>query len=68
MVEYDMFKAREREILAGAEQARVRQAAWRARRAEAKARRAERVGAAALTTLAVIEVGDVHRQLHLLAR
>ncbi|MFI6977244.1 hypothetical protein ACIBSV_01500 [Embleya sp. NPDC050154] len=53
MVEYDMFKAREREILAGAEQARVRQAGWRARRAEAKARRAERVGAAALATLAV---------------
>ncbi|MYS87312.1 hypothetical protein [Embleya scabrispora] len=68
MVEYELFKAREREILADAERARVRQSAWRARRAQARIRRAERAAAGAVTTLAVIEAGDMHRHLHLLAR
>ncbi|MFE3202300.1 hypothetical protein [Embleya sp. NPDC059237] len=69
MIEYEMFKAREREILADADRAALRRTAWRERRAQARMRRAERAGAVALTTLAVLEPAhDMHRGLHLLAR
>ncbi|WP_331767012.1 hypothetical protein [Embleya sp. NBC_00896] len=68
MIEYELFKARQQDTLAGAERDRMVLSVLRGRRAEAKARRAERAGLAALTTIAVFEAGDMHRQLHLLAR
>ncbi|WP_406278712.1 hypothetical protein [Embleya sp. NBC_00896] len=68
MIEYEMFKARQRDILATADHDRLVVSALRARRAEAKARRAERVEREAVAGAAAQESGRMRRNLQLLTR
>jgi hypothetical protein len=67
MIEYEMFKAREREIHADAERRRRYSEAIRVRRADAKARRAERAVRTA-ETAAAREARSMRWNMQLIAR
>ncbi|MFF7247254.1 hypothetical protein ACFZBU_25495 [Embleya sp. NPDC008237] len=68
MIEYELYKTRQQELLAGAEQDRLVMTALRTRRAAAKARRAERVAHEVVQSAAAVESVRMRRNLQLLTR
>ncbi|WP_406299784.1 hypothetical protein OG948_31910 [Embleya sp. NBC_00888] len=69
MIEYELYKSRQQELLAGAANDRMVMAALRTRRAAAKARRAERrLEHATVQSAAATESVRMRRNLQLLAR
>ncbi|MEU0935070.1 MULTISPECIES: hypothetical protein [unclassified Embleya] len=69
MIEYELYKSRQQELLAGADRDRLVMAALRTRRAAAKARRAERAThEAVVQSAAAIESVRMRRNLQLLTR
>ncbi|MGW1995179.1 hypothetical protein [Embleya sp. NPDC001921] len=68
MIEYELYKSRQQELLAGAANDRMVRAALRTRRAEAKARRAERLEHEVVHSAAATESVRMRRNLQLLAR
>ncbi|MYS81004.1 hypothetical protein [Embleya scabrispora] len=68
MIEYELYKSRQQELLAGADRDRLVMAALRSRRAAAKARRAERAAHEVVQSAAAIESVRMRRNLQLLTR
>ncbi|MGC0415683.1 hypothetical protein [Embleya sp. AB8] len=68
MIEYELYQARQQELLSVARQDRLVLAVLRTRRAAAKARRAERVEHEAVYSAAAVESVRMRRNLQLLAR
>ncbi|OPC84739.1 hypothetical protein B4N89_01535 [Embleya scabrispora] len=68
MIEYELYKNRQQELLTVARRDRMVVAALRSRRAAAKARRVERVRQEAVQSAAAIESLRMRRNLQLLTR
>ncbi|MFE3199959.1 hypothetical protein [Embleya sp. NPDC059237] len=68
VIEYELYKNRQQELLTVASRDRMVVAALRSRRTAAKARRAERVQQEAVQSAAAIESLRMRRNLQLLTR